>query len=210
VGTVAGMRMTLDEPAVDVAFAIEGRSLPRDHAQALADALAAQLPWLRSDPTAGIHGIKLVPGSEPVGWLSRRARLLLRVPQSRVPALASLAGCTLGVGDSALRLGEARPHELAPHATLYAYFVAADSDDEAAFMARVHDELARLGVHAQTVCGKCQQRQSAAGMLAGFSLMLHQLSADDSLRLLRVGLGPHRELGCGLFVPHKSAAAVGA
>ncbi len=199
-----------DEAAVDVAFAIDGRSLPRDHAQALADALDAQLPWLRGHPTAGVHGIKLVPGSEPQGWLSRRARLLLRVPQSRVPALAPLGGCTLAVAGSDLRLGDARPHELVPYATLYATFVAAEGDDETAFMVTVHDELARLGIRAFAVCGKRQQRQSAAGVLSGFSLMLHQLSPTDSLTLLRLGLGPHRALGCGLFVPHKSAAAVGA
>jgi CRISPR-associated protein Cas6 len=202
--------MTAVEAAVDVAFAIKGRSLPRDHAQALADALQAQLPWLRGHPTAGIHGIKLVPGNEPEGWLSRRARLLLRVPRSQVPALAALAGCTLGLGDADLRLGDARPHDLVPHATLYAYFVAAGSDDEAAFMRQVHADLDRLGVQAQAVCGKSQQRRSSGGPLHGFSLMLHQLTADDSLTLLRCGLGPHRELGCGLFVPHKSAAAVGA
>ena len=110
---------------VDVAFAIEGRSLPRDHAQALADALQAQLPWLRGHPTAGIHGIKLVPGTEAEGWLSRRARLLLRVPRSHVPALAPLAGCTLGLAEPICALATPRPHELVPHATLYAYFVAA-------------------------------------------------------------------------------------
>ena len=199
-----------DEAAVDVAFAVDGRSLPRDHAQALADALELRLPWLCGHPTAGVHGIKLVPGSESQGWLSRRARLLLRVPQSQVPALAPLGGCTLAVAGNALRLGDAKPHELVPHATLYAYFVAADGNDELAFMATVHEELARLGVHAFAVCGKRQQRQTAAGALTGFSLMLHQLSPADSLTLLRQGLGPHRHLGCGLFVPHKSAAAVGA
>ena len=40
--------------------------------------------------------------------------------------------------------------------------------------------------------------------------MLHGLSAADSLTVQRAGIGPHRALGCGLFVPHKSAAAVGA
>jgi hypothetical protein len=40
--------------------------------------------------------------------------------------------------------------------------------------------------------------------------MLSGLNAAQSLRVLRQGVGPHRLLGCGLFVPHKSAAAVGA
>ncbi len=60
------------------------------------------------------------------------------------------------------------------------------------------------------MCGKRQQRDSGAGAVVGFSLMLHGLSAADSLTVQRVGIGPHRALGCGLFVPHKSAAAVGA
>jgi hypothetical protein len=48
-----------------------------------------------------------------------------------------------------------------------------------------------------------------AGALQGFSLMLDGLSAAHALRLLETGMGPHRLLGCGVFVPHKSAAAVG-
>jgi CRISPR-associated protein Cas6 len=199
----------LEPSSVDVAFALEGRSLPRDHAQALSDALAPHLPWLAGHPTAGVHAVKVVPGSDPVAWLSQRARLLLRVPASREPALAALAGCTLGVGDSAVRLGPPKPHPLLPHGTLYAYFVAAAGDDEAAFMQTVDAQLDALGIACRTVCGKRQHRHSAAAPLVGFSLMLHGLSPADSLTLQRVGLGPHRSLGCGLFVPHKSAAAVG-
>jgi len=197
------------DPAVDVAFALEGRSLPRDHAQALADALAAHLPWLAGHPTAGVHPVKVVPGSGPQAWLSQRARLLLRVPQSREAALAVLAGRTLGVGASALCLGPPKSHPLLPHGTLYAYFVASPSDDETAFMRGVDAELAALGISCHKVCGKHQQKDIGAGALLGFSLMLHELSAADSLTMQRVGLGPHRGLGCGLFVPHKSAAAVG-
>ena len=75
----------------------------------------------------------------------------------------------------------------------------------------MHAELDALRVDAHTVCGKRQQRaQRCRRPLVGFSLMLHGLSAADSLTVQRVGIGPHRALGCGLFVPHKSAAAVGA
>ena len=49
---------------------------------ALADALTARLPWLAAHPTAGVHPVKVVPGDGPQGWLSQRARLLLRVPQA--------------------------------------------------------------------------------------------------------------------------------
>ena len=197
------------DPAVDVAFALEGRSLPRDHAQELSDALAAHLPWLAGHPTAGVHPVKLVPGSEPVAWLSQRARLLLRVPRSREAALAALAGAALGVAGSALRLGTPKSHPLIPHGTLYAYFVAAESDDEAAFMRGIDADLAALGISCRKVCGKRQQRGIATRTLVGFSLMLHELNAADSLTVQSLGLGPHRSLGCGLFVPHKSAAAVG-
>jgi len=198
------------EPALDVAFALAGRSLQRDHAQALAGALASHLPWLVGHPTAGVHPVKLVPGTEPIAWLSRRARLLLRVPESREGALAALAGRTLDVAGSELQLGAPKSHPLLPHGTLYAYFVAAASDDEAAFMRDAEAELAALGIGCRTVCGKRQQRGSAPTALVGFSLLLHELSAADSLAVQRLGLGPHRGLGCGIFVPHKSAAAVGA
>lgn len=196
------------DPAVDVAFALEGRCLARDHARALAEALAAHLPWLAGHPTAGVHPVKLVPGSEPVAWLSQRARLLLRVPRSREAALAVLDGCTLGVGGMTLRLGPPKSHALLAHGTLYSPFVAAQSADEAAFMRRVDAELAALGVACHKVCGKRQERADAPAQ-QGFSLMLHELSAADSLTVQRAGLGPHRALGCGIFVPHRSAAAVG-
>ena len=201
----------LDEPAVDVAFALEGRSLPRDHAQALADALAARLPWLAGAPDGGRP-----PGQ---GRARRRAAGLVVAACAAAAARAAVARgrrwrcwtvARSAWRGSTLRLGAPTPHRLLPHGTLYAYFVAAASDDEAAFMRDVQAELDALRIDAHTVCGKRQERHSDAGVVVGFSLMLHGLGAADSLTVQRVGIGPHRALGCGLFVPHKSAAAVGA
>ncbi len=70
-------------------------------------------------------------------------------------------------------------------------------------------ELQALGVRTQTVCGKRGGRPFEGRTLTTFSLMLHALNPADSLRVQEQGLGPHRLLGCGVFVPHKSAAAVG-
>jgi CRISPR-associated protein Cas6 len=199
------------EAVVDVAFPLAGEQLPRDHAVALAQALGAHLPWLASDPIAGVHPVKVVVGNGPSALLSRRARLLLRLVRSREPALAALAGCTLMVEGHALRLGTPKARSLLPHGTLYAYFVAAAADDEQAFVAAMAAELRSVGIDCHIVCGKRQQHLGPQGQrIHGFSLMLHGLSPADSLRIQRLGLGAHRTLGCGIFVPHRSAAAVAA
>lgn len=194
--------------AVDVVFPIDGRSLARDHAQALRQSLCRRLPWLETDAQAGIHPIKLVPGTDSPAWLSRRSRLMLRVAAQRGPELSALAGLDLMVAGQRLHLGIPHLRELKPYATLYAYRVAADNADEIIFMARAARELTELGIVGERVCGKHQVLNATDGVVNAFSLMLHALPADQSLRLQYHGLGPHRLLGCGIFIPHKSAAAV--
>jgi len=196
---------------VDLVFPLTGRSVPCDYTQALHVALQQALPWLAQEARAGIHPLKLVHGSAsgPMGLLSPRTRLLLRLPRERVAEAAALAGRTVSVGGHPVQLGEPHERELLPHATLYAYAVAAEGEDEVVFMQTVASELEGLGVRTQTVCGKRGGRPLDGGTLTTFSLMLHALSSADSLRVQEQGLGPHRLLGCGVFVPHKSAAAVG-
>lgn len=205
---MTALQTPVDEVA-DAVFPLDGQVLPRDHAQALQQALCAQWPWLGTDSLAGIHPVKVVHGSEDQALLSRRARLLLRVGTRRVDDLMALAGFDLDVAGHRLRLGVPHRRELQPHATLYAYKVAADSADEMRFMAAVGRELTQLAIGGEPVCGKRQRMLVSGRVLDTFSLMLHELPPEQSLRLQQRGLGPHRLLGCGIFVPHKSAAAVG-
>jgi CRISPR-associated protein Cas6 len=194
---------------VEAAFPLEGKALPRDHAQALQHALAEQLPWLSSDAGAGIHPLKLVSGPESLALLSQRTRLILRVSANRLAELKTVVGVPLDVAGHALRLGEVHLRALQPLATLYAYRVAASSADESEFMQAIEAELAGLAIAGERVCGKRQSLQVDGLEMTTFSMMLHGLVPEQSLRLQQHGLGTHRLLGCGLFVPHKSAAAVG-
>jgi len=196
------------EDAVDVVFPLGGQTLPRDHAQALQLALCAQFPWLSAEALAGVHSVKLIPGAGDPALLSRRARLLLRVGAHRAEELMAVTGVDLDVNGHRLRLSAPHLRELQPHSTLYAYKVASESGDEVALMAALELELAALGVGGERVCGKRQPMVVSGGALDTFSLMLHALPPAQSLRLQQYGLGPHRLLGCGIFVPHKSAAAV--
>ena len=202
--------MNADRPAsmIDIAFAVAGDPLPRDHRYALADALERALPWLADTPQAGVHGLNLVSGSGSEALVSPRTRLRLRVPLERADAACALAGAELALTGRRLRVGAAQRRELVDHHTLYAHLVACDGGDELAFMRTVQDELARLGVRCRPVCGLHHVVEH--GALPGFSLMLDGLVPDQSLTVLEAGLGAHRRLGCGLFVGHKSAAAVGA
>lgn len=192
---------------IDVAFAVSGEPLPPNHRYALADALERALPWLSDTPQAGVHGLNLVSGSGSQALVSPRTRLRLRVSRERADDACALAGAELAVAGCRLRVGPAQRRELVDHPTLYAHLVACAGADELAFMRAVQDELDRLGVRCRPVCGL--HRVVESGALPGFSLMLDGLIPDQSLTVLEAGLGAHRRLGCGLFVGHKSAAAVG-
>ena len=192
---------------LDLAFALQGTVLPREYRRPLAAALELALPWLAQAPDAGVHRLNLTHGSGAQALLAQRTRLVLRVPRERADEAAALEGRTLDLAGHALHVGRAQPRELLPWGTLYAHLVASTMADEAAFMAEVEDALRALQVPCRPICGRHQCLEERT--LQGYSLMLDGLSAADSLQLLQRGIGRHRRLGCGLFVPHRSAAAVG-
>lgn len=196
---------------IDLAFALEGQTLPREHRGLLAAALEAALPWLADVPGAGVHRLNVAAGGGPQALLSGRTRLTLRVPRERAEDAAALSGRELQLGGSRLRVGAAQVRELLPYSALYAHLVATDdagaAADELAFVQATAAQLQALDVVGRAICGRHQVTE--AGAVHGFSLMLDGLSPAHSLRVMEAGLGPHRRLGCGLFVPHKSSVAVG-
>jgi len=193
---------------IDVALAIDAGRLPAEYEQPLADALEQALPWMAGTPQTGVHPLKLARGGGRA-LLSGRTRLTLRVPRARAAEVAALAGAELPLAGGGLRLGAAQARELLPWGTLYAHCVAAGcGGDELAFQQAAQAELEALGVRGRVICGL--PRFGTNGVLRGYGMMVDQLSEADSVTLQRHGLGTGRRVGLGLFVPHKSAAAVGA
>ena len=209
-----------DADAIDVAFRLSGRWLPVDHASALRAAIVTILPWLEDEPEAGIHSIHGAASGN--GWerpgggsgamlnLSRRTRLVLRVPVRRAGETAALCGRRLDVGGCELATGERQPRRLKPAGTVFArYVVDEEGGDEERFMERVVSELRARSVAARKLlCGRSHRIESAQGAHVTRSLLIADLGRDESLALQCRGIGPGRLLGCGLFVPHKDVGPV--
>jgi len=69
-------------------------------------------------------------------------------------------------------------------------------------------ELDELKIDSRFICGRRQSVRTPDGLVSGFSLMLHGLPVEHSLLVQQLGLGKHRKMGCGIFIPHKSINAL--
>ena len=205
---------------VDLAFDIGCRCLPLDHAYALSQALLQALPWLDADARAGIH---LIHGAESAhGWqrpedpehgllhLSRRTKLLLRLPKERVPDAREITGTVLDIDGHHMEVGEARVRKLSALTTIFSrYVVANENEDEQQFLRRAREQLAAMGIRArELVCGTSGVFRLPEGHIFTRRLMVTDLTVDESIKLQQEGLGPKRKLGCGLFIAHKGVAPV--
>jgi CRISPR-associated protein Cas6 len=194
---------------VDLAFELAGGTLANDHSAALLAALERALPWLAADGETAVFPVRAARLAGGRLALNRRSRLMLRLPRARVSAALALCGARLDVDGDAVVPGRALARALIAHPTLYARRVSTGDEDELAFVRAAGRELAGLAVRGDFICGQRSGGRGPVGELVGFSVMLTGLRPDDSLRVQVAGLGGHRKLGWGIFVPHRATAAVG-
>lgn len=211
---------TLRDDVVDVAFTIVCRTLPVDHAWALSRAVLSILPWLADEPGAGVHTIHVAEsgngwmrpeGRDAILYLSRRTRLTLRVPRRRLEDAHRLSGSDLDIGGHSLKVGEGAERSLPPNPAVFARYVVTDAGmEENAFLAKSHEALRAMGIRPRKMlCGIEHTIETPDAPLRTRSLMVADLSPEESVALQVGGLGPWRTLGCGLFLPHKDIQEVG-
>jgi len=215
--------LQVSEEIFDLVFSIDCRELPVDHAHSLGSALCETLPMLGEDERCAIHSIHLA-GSQN-GWerpdpklgqklvLSRRTKLTLRVPSEHRDRIEqALQGVTLDIDGHPLTIGKAKPKTLSRQGTIFARHIVlepGEDADENAFLMRVVNDLKARGIRVKkALCGITQQIETPDGPLQTRSIMLADLRPQDSVRLQQEGLGSHRSLGCGIFIPHKGIDAV--
>lgn len=206
---------------VDLSFAIRCKCLPLDHAYSLSQALQRELPWIVDEEAAGIHLIHVAESGN--GWfrpqdgnallhLSRRTRMMLRVPKHRVEDVRKLEGRMLEIEGHALEVtGDVTVKQLSALSTLFArHVVMADAAmSESQFLEYVVAELRALDIPVRKVlCGKAHDIRTPAELIHTQSVMVADLEPEAAVRLQQQGIGPGRKIGCGLFLPHKGIKPV--
>ena len=187
---------------VELRFPILGAALPCDHGRAVFRAISRLIPEAGS---AGWLLVKAVRGiRQPCCSLESfpKAQLSMRLPQSRVSLMLKLSDKRIDIGKCSLRFGTPEISLLKPSSSLYAKCVAINgcvAPDE--FLDRLVWKLDEMGIDGEIELGSRRRFRAGRRVIIGFALTLHDLSDEGSIALQEQGLGNHRHLGCGFFLP---------
>lgn len=193
----------MSRPAmIEASIDISGITLPATYPFALWDALLRHAPRLGESAAVGIVPFRL-SGNEGKLLLAKRTKLVIRLPREMTEVAATLTGKMLEIDGHQIQLGSSHLRALQPHPTLHAPLVTG-AEDEIAFMREIRAELDAMDVGANLICGKRSILKYGAREIRGYSLVVHDLKPEESLRLQGNGLGTARCYGCGVFLPYKA------
>jgi CRISPR-associated protein Cas6 len=208
------------DDVLDLLFRIDCRSLPLDHGYGLSQQILANLPWMADEPLAAIHQIHVAESAN--GWMrpedpkteqlhvSRRTKMVLRLPAHRLDDARALTGKTLDVDGHALKVGDFTTRKLSRLTTIFARYIDTGGvEDENQFLVTMHQRLLDRGIKVKKMMsGKLLSHQTPDGDLLTRKLMISDLDVHQSLWLQKQGIGDHRLMGLGIFMPHKGIDAV--
>lgn len=186
---------------IDAVYDISAEMIPASYQVALWNSLVRHLPALEADAFVGVIPLRTAK-SEAGMLLPKRSKLVLRLSSSLAADLACLSGQALDIGGATLQLGSGKLRKIQAYPTLHAHLVTGN-EDEVAFLEDVAARLTELGIAGKLLCGMRGVIQTPDHPIHGYSLVIHDLKPDDSLRLQYTGLGTDRRYGCGIFVPYK-------
>ena len=213
----------IPEDVIDLVFSIKCKTLPLNHAWALSREILKHLPWIEGDPIAGIHQIHVAESNN--GWMrpddeenallypSRRTKMTLRIPSEQLKATEELCGVTLDIDGHSLLIGSAKKKIFTNTSVISSRYVLGDpNESEDDFLAKAALELENnINFKVKKMlCGKTHSIKTPNGILTTRSLMIADLDSDTSIKIQQLGLGNRRELGCGLFLPHKGIKSLNA
>jgi CRISPR-associated protein Cas6 len=200
---------------IDLVFPVRGAFLPTDHSYPLYAAISRLVPEFHAEDSpfrfAPITGIGTPDGRLQ---LHEHSALRIRTPDDRIRMVLPLAGKRLDIIDDSVRLGVPSVRTLNPAPSLIARLVTFKLDEITpdTFLATARAKLAEMGVTGEPQlpihmagdrAGEAKRRvvRIKGVQIVGYSLIVAELSAADSLKLQEQGLGGRTHMGCGFFAP---------
>lgn len=196
------MTQTIPE-MIDAVYDVSGDTLPTHYAFPLWDELVRHAPILASDPLIGVIPLKTAPSDEGL-LLAKRAKLTIRMQASLADNAALLNNKLLNIHGTTLQLGGSKLKKIQSFTTLHSNLVTSDEETEEQFLANVTQKLNELGAIGDLLCGLYNTMSTHDRTIKGYSIVIHNMKAEASLRLQYLGLGADRQFGCGIFVPYKT------
>jgi CRISPR-associated protein Cas6 len=206
----------ISDDIIDISFNIICKQLPLDSAWELREQLRQILPWLKESKQAGIHQLFVAESNN--GWMrpeadenqvlypSRRTRLYLRIPSKQIKVTEALTGKTLTIANYPLKLGKPKQKKLVNTSIIFSRHVVSEQNEtEDNFLRRNAAEFKHLTGKTikKMMSGKAHIIKTSTGNVYTRHLMIADLNTDTSIKLQQLGLGDERQLGCGIFLPHK-------
>jgi CRISPR-associated protein Cas6 len=196
----------------DLSFRITGISIPKDHGYGLFSALSNicgnklhGAEWLAIHPILG--DVK----ENSIYFRNNQSYLKLRIDPKFIPDMYYLCGKTIQINSNLINIGNLGVYPLKPCTCLRSWFVIiknreAVEPDSISFKDAVKRQLDRLGVfHANIEIGKEHWLRAGSGnhkgSTKGFSVVIDNLSDEDSMIVQQNGIGAKQRMGCGIFNP---------
>jgi len=194
---------SFDDVRLDIAFALNGNTIPLDHGYRVFGALCKTLGNLHNVEWLAVHPIRgTFLDSKTLRLEPHKAELRLRVTASKIPNVIRLAGKTLDVAGNRVSVGVPSVYALMPAETLVSRLVVIkNAMDEESFHTAAQTKLQELGVSCNVEIGRSRIITISQKKVLGFSTVLTNLSLEDSLKVQTHGLGGRQRMGCGVFLP---------
>ena len=206
-----------DSDMAELSFSVNCRELPYDHAYELSSEILNLIPQIKNDKRNSIqtlHGPMsgngwVRPDSENIP-LSKRAKLMMRINKNQIDDIKDIEGKEIKLFGNSLKIGISKVKNFLIVKDLFCRFVISDnkiSEDD--FLEKIQMELRNFNVNIKkALCGKSMTINFAKKTVYTRSLMIADLSKEESLKLQEEGVGGEKLYGCGIFLPHKSIDAV--
>ena len=206
-----------DSDMAELSFSVNCRELPYDHAYELSSEILNLIPQIENDKRNSIqtlHGPMsgngwVRPDSENIP-LSKRAKLMMRINKNQIDDIKDIEGKEIKLFGNSLKIGISKVKNFLIVKDLFCRFVISDnkiSEDD--FLEKIQMELRNFNVNIKkALCGRSMTINFAKKTVYTRSLMIADLSKEESLKLQEEGVGAKKLYGCGIFLPHKSIDAV--